>query len=274
MIEVRNLCAGYSNAPKKRAPLYDDDVIHNISFSVKNGECLCIVGPNGSGKSTLLKALARVIDCRGDAFLDGKNIAAFSRKALARSIALLEQSPKVFFPYTVYETVFMGRYAHSEGGFFKTFSAADREIVERIIIKMDIADLRDRLIDELSGGQLQRVFLAKTLAQTPEAIFLDEPTNHLDLKYQLELLAFLKTWVRENNKILISVFHDLNLARFYSDTMLVLAGGTVAACSPVDEVLDSGVLQAVYGMDIHAFMKESLSKWLKGDDKAYTPDRM
>ena len=261
MIEVKNLCAGYSNRKAKESA-YDDDVIHNISFSAKNGECLCIVGPNGSGKSTLLKSLARIIDYRGEAFLDSQNIAAFSRKALARKIALLEQSPKVYFAYTVYETVSMGRYAHSDSGMFKGISAADREIIEQALVKMDIQDLRDRSIDELSGGQLQRVFLAKTLAQTPEVILLDEPTNHLDLKYQLELLAFLKTWTKENNKTLISVFHDLNLARFYSDTMLVLAGGKAAAFAPVDEVLNSGVLQTVYGMDINAFMEESLKKWI------------
>jgi iron complex transport system ATP-binding protein len=117
------------------------------------------------------------------------------------------------------------------------------------------------MIDELSGGQLQRVFLARTLAQRPEVILLDEPTNHLDLKDQIELLAFMKSWVKENDKTLIGVFHDLNLARRFGDTALVMSGGTTAACGTVEEALDRETLQTVYGIDIHAFMLESLERW-------------
>jgi iron complex transport system ATP-binding protein len=154
----------------------------------------------------------------------------------------------------------MGRYAHS-GGFLKNLSAQDRAVVDDIIAKLDIADIRERMIDELSGGQLQRVFLARTLAQTPGVILLDEPTNHLDLKYQIELLSFLKTWVQERGKILISVFHDLNLARHFGDTAIVMHDGNLAVRGTVEETLTGEQLQSVYGIDIHGFMQKSLEKW-------------
>jgi iron complex transport system ATP-binding protein len=143
----------------------------------------------------------------------------------------------------------------------KDLSAADEEIIENILIKLDIGDIRDRMIDELSGGTLQRVFLARTLAQTPDLILLDEPANHLDLKHQIELLNFLKAWVNDSNKTLISVFHDLNLARQFSDTAIVLDNGAIAASGNIDEVLNGEVLSGVYGIDIRAFMRESLGKW-------------
>jgi iron complex transport system ATP-binding protein len=254
MFEVKELFAGYNGA----------DVICNINFMAQGGESLCVLGPNGCGKSTLLKSIARIIDYRGVVSMDGENISALPRRELAKKIALLNQSASVYFPYTVFETVSMGRYAYSRGLPYyglKNLSAADKEIIENILKKLDIWDIREHMIDELSGGTLQRVFLARTLAQTPDLILLDEPANHLDLKHQIELLNFLKTWVKENNKTLISVFHDLNLARLFSDTALVLDNGKIAANGKIDEVLDSGILSGVYGIDIRAFMRESLEKW-------------
>jgi iron complex transport system ATP-binding protein len=250
MLEVKDLSAGYGGA----------DVISNISLKAENGESLCVLGPNGCGKSTLLKSLARIIDYRGLVLLDSRDIAALRRKNLAKKIALLSQSASVFFPYTIYETVSMGRYAYSQG-FLKNLTAEDREIVKDILIKLDIWGIRDRMLDELSGGTLQRVFLARTLAQMPGLILLDEPANHLDLKHQIELLGFLKTWVRENNKTLIGVFHDLNLARIFGDTAVVLNNGTIACGGKIEEVLNSEILSAIYGINIRAFMRESLERW-------------
>jgi iron complex transport system ATP-binding protein len=250
MLEVKDLSAGYGGA----------DVIRNISFRAERGESLCILGPNASGKSTLLKSIARIIDYRGLVLMNGEDIRAVSRKELAKKIALLSQSAQVFFPYTVYETVSMGRYAYSQG-VLKNLSAEDRTVIEDILKKLDIWDSKDCTIDELSGGTLQRVFLARTLAQSPDLILLDEPSNHLDLKHQIELLKFLRAWVKENNKTLISVFHDLNLARLFGDTAVVLNNGTLATNGKIEDVLNSGVLSDVYGIDIRGFMQESLEKW-------------
>jgi len=252
-ISVNDLSAGYGGA----------DVIRGIGFQASAGESLCVLGPNGCGKSTLLKAIARLIDYRGLVALDGKNASAIPRKEFAKKVALLGQSAQVLFPYTVYETVSMGRYAYS-AGFLKGLSASDNDIIENAIAKLGLGGIRDRMIDELSGGQLQRVFLARTLAQTPDVILLDEPTNHLDLKHQIELLAFLKTWVKENGKVLVAVFHDLNLARQFGDAALLMSGGSIAAFGPIAETLRGEILREVYGIDICAFMCESLGKWASG----------
>jgi iron complex transport system ATP-binding protein len=227
---------------------------------VKRGECLCVLGPNGCGKSTLLKSIARIINYRGSVLVEDDDISAVTRKELARKIALLSQNVQVFFPYTVYETAAMGRYAYSQG-FLKNLSAQDKDIINDTLKKLDLWDIKDRMIDELSGGTLQRVFLAKTLAQTPRVILLDEPANHLDLKHQIALLDYLKSWVKENGTSLIGVFHDLNLARYFGDTAILMNEGNLSACGTIEEILSGKIPQAVYGIDIRAFMLESLEKW-------------
>jgi len=250
MIEAKDLCAGYGGA----------DVISGINFRAMAGESLCVLGPNGCGKSTLLKSIARLIRYRGTVELAGQDSAAIARKKFAKKIAILGQSAQVLFPYTALETVSMGRYAYSSG-FLKGLSVEDKDIVENVIEKLGIADIRNRMINELSGGQLQRVFLARAFAQTPDVILLDEPTNHLDLKCQIELLSFLKSWVTESGKTLVAVFHDLNLARQFGDSALLMREGKVAAFGDMESALDGDVLRDVYEVDIQAFMRESLEKW-------------
>ncbi|MCL2231228.1 MAG: ABC transporter ATP-binding protein [Treponema sp.] len=242
MLKVSNLYAGYNGA----------DVIFDINFEVQRGESLCVLGPNGCGKSTLLKSIARIIDFKGKVLIDGDDSSNLPRKELAKKIALLSQSSQVFFPYTVYETVSMGRYAWSDENI---------DIIEETLKKLDIYDIKDRNIDELSGGTLQRVFLARAFAQTPDIILLDEPANHLDLKYQIELLGFLKSWVKENKKAMIGVFHDLNMARQFGDKTIVMNDGKIAARTDIGEVLSGEVLNTVYGVDIRSFIIKSLEMW-------------
>jgi len=259
MLEVKGLYAGYG-VIKDYGAINDYDVIRNISFRVEKGDRLCVLGPNGCGKSTLLKSIARIINYRGSVLVDGGDISSVPRKLLARKIALMSQSIQVYFPYTVYETVSMGRYAYSRG-FLKDLSAEDKAIINDTLKKLDLWDIKDRMIDELSGGTLQRVFLAKTIAQTPRVILLDEPANHLDLKHQIALLDYLKAWVKENDTCLVGVFHDLNLARYFGDTAILMNEGNMAACGTMDRILSDEILEAVYGIDIRAFMRKSLEKW-------------
>jgi iron complex transport system ATP-binding protein len=260
MLEIKDLFAGYGTAKSSGTAKKNNDIIHNINLKVQKGESLCILGPNGSGKSTLLKAIARIINYRGLITLNDIDIASLSRKELAKKIALLGQTSQMFFPYTVYETVSMGRYAWSQG-FMKNLSTEDISAIDNTAKQLDIWDIKNHMIDELSGGTLQRVFLAKTLTQTPDLILLDEPANHLDLKHQLDLLKFIKSWVNENNKIAIGVFHDLNLARLFGDTAVVLNNGYVAASRTATEVMNNDTLQEVYGIDVRTFMLEALKKW-------------
>jgi iron complex transport system ATP-binding protein len=250
MLEVQSLFAGYNGL----------DVIRDITLRADRGEVLCIVGPNGCGKSTLLKSIARIIPCRGEIKLDGRDAASLSRKNFAKKIALLGQMSRIHFPYSVYDTAALGRYAHSTG-FLKSLSREDRAFITDILQRLGLYDEKDRMINELSGGQLQRVFLARTLVQDPDLILLDEPTNHLDLKHQLELLHYLTHWAADHHKAVIAVLHDLNLARRFGDRAALMHEGRIVSCGPSGQALDGETLREVYGIDIKGFMVESLERW-------------
>jgi iron complex transport system ATP-binding protein len=191
--------------------------------------------------------------------IDGQETRSFSRKDLAKKIALLGQNSQLYFPYTVFDTVAMGRYAHSEG-FFAGLSSADKNRIEKTLAVLELEEDRSRLISELSGGQLQRVFLARTLVQDPEIILLDEPTNHLDLKHQAGLLEYLGRWADSGGTV-IAVLHDLNLARRFCRQAVLMSDGKAAACGVPEELFAGAVLKEVYGMDVRKFMLESLEKW-------------
>ncbi len=250
MLEVSNLCCRYD----------DIDIIKNISFKVERGRNLCIVGPNGCGKSTLLKSLANIIDYRGSVKIENKEVSKFDRKELATKVALMSQITQIYFPYTIYETVALGRYAHSNK-LFNILGSKDKKIILESIEKVGLLEEKDKLISELSGGQLQRVFLARTFAQDPDVILLDEPTNHLDLKYQIELLKHLSTWAKDNDKIVIGVLHDLNLVHYFSDDVCLLNDGEIVAYGNSKEVFDGDNLKDIYGIDVKEFMLEVLEKW-------------
>ena len=250
MLEIKNLYCGYDEI----------DIIKNINLKVENGENLCIIGPNGCGKSTLLKSIANIIDYKGSIKIDNKEVSSFDRKYLATKVALMSQISQIYFPYTIYETVALGRYAYSNS-VFSGISGKDKEIVLDSIDKVGLYDIKDKMISELSGGQLQRVFLARTFAQNPDIILLDEPTNHLDLKHQIELLEHLVSWARDNEKIVIGVLHDLNLVQYFGDKAIMLNGGQVVSYGNPKEVLESEKLKNVYGIDIKKFMVEVLEKW-------------
>jgi iron complex transport system ATP-binding protein len=250
MLEIKNLYSGYDGI----------DVIHDISITAENGEFLCILGPNGCGKSTLLKSIARLIPYRGSIIADNRDLSSFNRKILAKKIALMGQSSEVYFPYSVYDAVSLGRYAHT-AGFLKSLSAEDREIINDILNRLGLYEEKDRMINELSGGQLQRVFLARTLAQSPDIILLDEPTNHLDLKHQIELLQYLLRWAKDNNKTVVGVLHDLNLVHYYGDNAAIIHRGKLVSYGRPRQVLNGETLNAIYDIDIRKFMLESLENW-------------
>ncbi|WP_276630727.1 ABC transporter ATP-binding protein, partial [Terrisporobacter hibernicus] len=164
------------------------------------------------------------------------------------------------FPYTVYDTVSLGRYAYSKGAFAR-LSSKDTEIIIDSMKKVGVYELKDKMITELSGGQLQRVFLARVFAQNPDVILLDEPTNHLDFKHQIELLENLNDWVKNNNKIVVGVLHDLNLVQYFAHKVLILKDGKEVEYGHPEEVFSGSTLNKVYGIDIKDFMKNILQKW-------------
>lgn len=259
MITLKNVSAGYNGI----------DVVSGISFSVKDGDNLCIVGPNGCGKTTLIKAISGLIKSKGTISIDGKYTSKMTRAEIGRNIAVMSQISSVYFSYTVYETVLLGRYIHMKGSAFKNPSSYDKEYAEKCLKAVGLSNYKDRQINTLSGGQLQRVYLARTLAQEPRVILLDEPTNHLDLKHQAELIDFLKEWSVENNHSVIGVLHDINLAMRLADNILVLKDGKTHAYGKSNDVLSSDLLNKVYDMDVVGFMIDSLKRWEGFEDRLY-----
>ncbi len=250
MLKVEHLTCGYGGAP----------VVKDLSFEVPAGGRLCILGPNGCGKTTLLRALAGLLPHEGKVTVEGRDLAAMDRRQLARTVALLSQISSVYFSYTVYETVLMGRYAHQTGGAFSGPGPEDRAIALECMERTGVADLRDRQVTELSGGQLQRVFLARTFAQQPRIILLDEPTNHLDLKYQVELVQELKAWAAGEGRCVVGVLHDVNLALDLADLFLLMEEGRARYFGPAAE-FDPAALNRVYQMDVGGYMRRSLQRW-------------
>ena len=250
MLKIKNLYSGYD----------DVDIIKDISIDVNKGENLFIIGPNGCGKSTLLKSIANVIDYRGNIKIDDKEVSSFDRKILAKKVGLMSQISEIHFPYTVYDTVSLGRYPYTKG-FFSSLSKEDIKIVLDNIEKVGLTKEKDKMITDLSGGQLQRVFLAKLFSQDPDIILLDEPTNHLDYKYQIELLEYVKIWSKSKNKIVVGVLHDLNLVHNFADNVIMLDKGVIVSKGKTKEVLNGFKLKDVYDIDIKEFMLKALNKW-------------
>lgn len=251
MLEVSHLYAGYDG----------NEVLHDITFSVKEGHNLCILGPNGCGKTTLLKTIVGILPSQGKIQLDGKDIYKMKRRDIAARIAVMSQISGIYFSYSVWETVMLGRYQQMKNGLFSSPSAADKDFVEHCLEATGLSDLRNRQIDTLSGGQLQRVFLARTLAQQPQIILLDEPTNHLDLKHQVELIDYLRNWSSQDGHTVIGVLHDLNLALRLSDDLLFLRNGHIMGKGSAKELLSASFLKKVYDMNVAEFMKSSLQQW-------------
>lgn len=250
MLEIKEVRCGYDNK----------EIVKGVSFNVERGNNLCIVGPNGCGKSTLLKSIANLLDYKGNITLDSKEISKLNRKDLAKNVALMTQASNIYFPYTVYETVALGRYAHLKG-LFSRINKEDDEIILNSIANVGLIDIKDKLISELSGGQLQRVYLARAFAQDPDVILLDEPTNHLDLKCQIEILEYLNKWTKENNKIVVAVLHDLNLVQTFGEKVVMMNDGKIISSGTPKEVLSGEKLKEVYEVDVKGFMIDALEKW-------------
>ena len=254
MLNVQNLTVSYGT----------HKVVDDLTFSVSEGQWLMIVGPNGAGKSTVLNAITQGVGYSGQVLLHGNDVKKEKPAKRAREIGVLAQNHFVGYEFTVEEVVRLGRYAHSKG-MLSGRKDSDDEAVERALDLTGMAALRQQSVLNLSGGELQRTFLAQGFAQDPKLLLLDEPTNHLDLVYQKQVFGLIAEWVKQPGRAVVSVVHDLSLARaFGSDALLMHKGKTVAQ-GPVDAVLASENLDPVYGMDVYLWMREMLSQWKKED---------
>ncbi len=249
-LKLENIASGYGGL----------DIIKNISFSLEYGQNLSILGPSGCGKTTLLKTMVGIINqSRGNIFIDDKNINNIKRFEIAKRISMLSQLSNTYFSFSIFDTVMLGRYIHMKGVFSKP-SKIDIDIVENCLKAVHLLDIKDKEINTLSGGQLQRVFLARTFAQEPSIILLDEPTNHLDIGNQISLLDYMHEWASIGNRCIVGVLHDINLSLRLSDKVLLLKDGDILFYG--DSLsMDKELFNILYDMNVVKFMNASLREW-------------
>ncbi|MGX7108215.1 ABC transporter ATP-binding protein [Facklamia miroungae] len=235
-------------------------ILQNINFSVAAGEWLMICGPNGSGKTSLIKALSGQNSYTGNIFIDGKNHRFLKPDQRATIFGVLEQHPGSNFDFTVQELVRMGRYPHLKG-WLKKWTAADQTSLEQVLYETYLWDKRDQSIQNLSGGERQRVYLAQLFLQDPKILILDEPSNHLDLNYEQDLFQRLREWLKESDRSIITVMHDLSLAKQYGNQALLLKEGQQIAFGEVTSCLSAENLYASYQMDVSRYLRDKYQQW-------------
>ncbi len=223
--------------------------LDGATLTVRAGECVALVGPNGAGKTTALRAVLGLVPLeRGAARVEGRPVGAWARDELARGVAALGQREEPAFPITVEDTVFMGRYPHL--GPWRRPGAGDRAAVRRALERADVAALAPRWVETLSGGEWQRVRLARALAQEPRALVLDEPTASLDVRHEMELFELVSDLVRRDGLAALVVSHNLNLAARFAHRLVLLAAGRVVADDTPRRVLTDPSLPRVFDWPI------------------------
>ena len=249
MLKVENLSVTYG----------DLTILNGVSFDLAPGEWLMIVGPNGAGKSTLINAITGGVPAKGNVFFEGRDARTMKAHELARGIGVLAQNHFVGYAFSVEEVVRLGRYAYAPTIFSR--HSGEEQAVRAALEQTGLYELRHQSVLTLSGGELQRTFLAQTFCQDPRLLLLDEPTNHLDLVYQKQVFELIQKWLKQEGRAVISVVHDLSLARAYGTRALLLDHGRVMADGPMERVFSDEVLNRVYGMDVRDWMIRMLAQW-------------
>lgn len=233
-LQIKNLSFGYKK---------NQMILNNINLEIKQGEILGILGPNGTGKTTFIKCINNIHKpSEGRILYDGNNIMNLSQLNIAKIIAYVPQYTNNFFPMNVIDTVMMGRMPYVK----KNYSDEDKEIVFSIIKKMNLEKFAFRNIKEMSGGERQRVFIARAMAQQPKIIILDEPTSSLDLYNQLFILHTITKLAKENNITIIMTIHDLNLASMFCDNILMLKDAHIFAHGKPESILTAENIYEMY----------------------------
>ena len=235
LLEVKNLTFGYSSKP----------VLNDISFSVEEGEFVGILGPNGCGKTTLLRAISNLVRIKkAEVFISGKDAAGMKRKEIARCVSFVPQISEPAAGFSVYETVFMGRIPYLKN--ISPASNKDIEAVEHALRKTGLHSYKDQEVPSLSGGQYQKVLIARALAQEAQIILLDEPTAHLDVKHQIEIMDMIKSL---KGKTIIASFHGIGIAKAYSNRIMIMKDGVITADGSVAELLTEENIKQYYGLE-------------------------
>lgn len=224
-------------------------VLEKVDFSVDKGEFFGVIGPNGSGKTTLLRCISGVLKPRsGIVRVNGLDVHTLGEGEIAKKIAVVPQASSVSFSFTALEIVMMGRNPHISR--FRVENERDYKIVENAMELTHVKHLASRLIDTLSGGEHQRVIIARALAQEPKLLLLDEPTVHLDISHQLEIMELIRKLNRDNDISVVAVFHDLNLAAQYCSRLMLLDSGKVSSVGTPHDVLTPENIKKTYHVDV------------------------
>ncbi|MFD2172065.1 ABC transporter ATP-binding protein [Tumebacillus lipolyticus] len=237
MIEVKHLSKKYGSK----------NVIEDVSLRIEKGKITSFIGPNGAGKSTLLSMISRLLKKdAGEVLIEGKEISTCKSEDLAKQISILKQSNQMSVRLTVRELVSFGRFPYSQG----RLTAEDWKYVDEAIAYMELQEMQDKYLDQLSGGQNQRAYIAMVIAQNTEYVLLDEPLNNLDMRHSVQIMKVLRRLVDELGKTVIIVIHDINFASCYSDYIVALKDGKVIKEGATEQIITTEVLKEVYDMDI------------------------
>lgn len=248
------------NAENMTVRYGENTIVKAISFDVLEGQWLMLVGPNGAGKSTIVNAIAQGVPYSGNVTFGGKDVRRMKPSEFAKNCGILTQTHNVNYSFTVEEIIRLGRYSYS-GGLFAKSSSNDDKAVEEAARLTGMLSLMQQSVLTLSGGELQRTFLAQLFAQNPKLLILDEPSNHLDLVYQRQIFELTREWLAHSGRAVISVVHDLSLAKKYGTHALLLHNGRIEAFDTADKVLTRANLNTVYSMDVYAWMQSQLTIW-------------
>jgi len=223
-------------------------ILKEMNVELPKGKVTILIGSNGCGKSTFLKSMARLLKPKyGEVLLNDKNIFSTSTKQVAKNLSILPQSPYAPDDLTVFNLVKQGRYPYQN--WLNQWSEEDEKAINYALEKTGISDLRDKKIGGLSGGQKQRAWIAMTIAQDTDIILLDEPTNHLDIKYRIEVLDLLKNLNKQENRTIVMVLHDINLACRYADYIIALKDGNVYSQGKPYDIVDEKLIRDVFDID-------------------------
>ena len=233
-ITIKNLTFSYNS----------HKILDDLSIVIENSEILSLVGPNGSGKTTLIKCIDRILKPKGSILLDGQELEKMSRQEVARQIGYVPQSSSTPLATTVFDTVLMGRRPHISW----RVTDFDLDKVAEVLERLHLEDLAMRDFSQLSGGQKQKVLIARALAQEPTVLLLDEPTSNLDMLHQLEVMETVSSLVKEKNISAVMAIHDLNLASRFSDKLIMLKNGKVYASGEPKVLLNEDNISQVYGI--------------------------
>ncbi len=256
-INVENISFSYTKITKyKQGNTFS---IKDISISVNQGEFISFAGPNGSGKSTILKLINRIIlPSSGKIEIFGNNYKNISRKELSKIISYVPQNYSIPFSFTAFEIILMGRTPYLNQIGFET--KKDREIAFEAMEILDILHLANKPIDNLSGGEAQRVLIARALAQQCPILIMDEPNSHLDILHQLQILNLVKQYTIEKKLCVISIFHDLNLAAMFSDRIYLVENGRIMIHGKPEMIINENNIKNIFGTDVtvdkHPFLNK------------------